>query len=212
MEKLNAKIRDNNKSNAAKKSRIKGYVPGIIYGKDFNSIMFEVENLELNSFINKNGEHGTIGINVEGKDINTLIKEVQRDPVNMNIIHLDLEALEANMKVTTEVPIHFSGENKIKSQGGIIQKEKTNIKVECNADAIPKYVEIDLSVLNRGETFRVGDIELAKEISIIDDMRSVIASITHGNMEVSNNVATHEEDLEVLIDNNKKVSESEKPS
>lgn len=210
MEKLNVNIRLKNRAHSARKDRSNGLVPGILYGKELQNTLFEIGDLELNSHIIKNGEHGTLEINMGGKDYNTLIKEIQRDPVSRKIIHMDLEALSNNKKVITEVPIHFSGEKELKTQGSIIQKEKTNIKVECASENIPPYFDIDIANLKRGEPFRVCDIEFAAEISVIDDLKSVIVSVTKGNTNIIDNVATHEEDLEILIDNNQKVSESEK--
>lgn len=210
MEKLNFNIRLKDKAHSARKCRVNGVVPGVLYGKDLQNTLFEIGDLELNSHIFKNGEHGTMEINIEGKDYNTLIKEIQRDPVTRKIIHMDLESLSNNKRVITEVPIHFSGQRKLKTTGSIVQKEKTNIKVECDSANIPPYFNIDISNLKRGEPFRVCDVEFGADISVIDDLKSVIISVARGNTNVIDNVADHEEDLELLIDNNPKVSESEK--
>ena len=211
MEKLNANIRLKDSAHSAKKSRVKGLVPGVLYGKELQNTLFEIGDLELEAHISKNGEHGTIDINIEGKDYNTLIKEIQRDPVSRKIIHMDLEGLSNSKKVITEIPIHFSGAKKIVNQGSIVQKEKTSIKVECDSENIPPYFNIDISTLKRGEPFRVCDVEFGSEISVIDDLKSVIVSVIKGNTSIIiDNVATHEEDLEILVDNNQKESESEK--
>jgi large subunit ribosomal protein L25 len=198
MEKLNVKIRSKNSVHSAKKTRIRGVVPGILYGKELQSTLFEIGDLELNSHITKNGEHGTIEINMDGKDYKTLIKEIQRDPVTRKIIHMDLEALSSSKKVITEVPIHFSGENQLKAQGSIIQKEKTNIKVECTSDNIPSHFDIDISNLRRGEPFRVCDVEFGSEISVIDDLNTIIVSMAKGNTNIIDNVGTHDEDISTL--------------
>ena len=101
MEKLNANIRLKDSAHSAKKSRVKGLVPGVLYGKELQNTLFEIGDLELEAHISKNGEHGTIDINIEGKDYNTLIKEIQRDPVSRKIIHMDLEGLSNSKKVIT---------------------------------------------------------------------------------------------------------------
>ena len=209
MESLKAKVRIKNSENVAKKLRTKGYVPGIIYGKSLNNILFEVGDLELNSFVKKNGEHGTLEIDIEGQQYKTLIKEIQRHPVNKNILHIDLEDLSSVKKVVTEVPIHFLGENELKNNGNIMQKEKTNIKVECNSTDIPKYINVDVSKLKQGDIYKVADVELAKEISIMDDINSAIVSITHSNTFVTENMSS-KEDENVSKENNKKDSEEEK--
>jgi large subunit ribosomal protein L25 len=162
---------------SAKKNRRDGKVPGILYGKNFKNLMFEVGELELNSEINRIGEHGVLDISVNGENHNVLIKEIQREPVNQKIIHIDFEELYENSRVITEVPIKFIGENTVNKNGGILQKEKSSVKLQCTAAKIPKIIQVDVSNLSVGDAYRVADIEFGEEISIIDTLNTVIATV-----------------------------------
>ncbi|MCB2289063.1 50S ribosomal protein L25 [Clostridium sp. CS001] len=178
MEKLEVKKREKKAHHSARRDRREGKVPGIMYGKNLKNLMFEVGELELNSQISRIGEHGVLDITINGDDHNVLIKEIQREPVNQKIIHIDFEELYENSRVITEVPIKFLGENTIGKNGDVLQKERTSIKVQCTAVKIPKSVEVDVSNLNAGDSYRVADVEFAKEISIIDSLSLVIATVT----------------------------------
>lgn len=180
--------------NSAKKSRRKGNVPGILYGKAVRSMMFEVGEIELVSEISTNGEHGIIEVNLNGEKHKALIKEVQRDPATNKIIHLDLEELKGKNKITSSVPIHYIGEDFINRKGIVLQKEKDSVKIECNIDALPKSINMDIGNGEVGSVYKFGDLEVASEISIIDDLNSVIASIIYERKTVS-------DDMENAIEN-----------
>lgn len=182
MEFLKCDIREKNCRHSANKERRAGKVPGILYGKNIKNVLFEMAYMDLNSAINKNGEHGELDININGSSHKTLIKEVQRNPVSHNIIHIDLEELTDDKYFTTDIPVMLHGEGIVKSKGGIIQREKNSIKVQCKGENIPKTVNVDLSNLNVGDTFRISDVEMSKEISILDDINTVIVSIIKDNV------------------------------
>lgn len=181
MEFLRCDKREKHTSHESRKERRAGKIPGILYGKDISNCMFEVSDLELNKEIAINGEHGIIDMSLEGTHHKALIKEIQRDPVNHKIIHIDIEELKEDSEVTTEIPIIFMGENEVNKNGGIIQKEKSSIKVQCSVSDVPRYINVDLSNLHVGDTYRVSDIELSKEISIVDDLNAAIVAITDTN-------------------------------
>ncbi len=122
MEKLFVEKRNCKNSN---KIRREGKVPGIIYGKNLNNLMFEVGEIELNSMISQVGEHGVTDVNYGGADYKVLIKEVQKDPVKKNVIHIDLENVtNSSNLINAEIPILFSGDELIMKKGGVVQKEK----------------------------------------------------------------------------------------
>ena len=150
--------------NSAKKSRKHGKVPGVLYGKTIKNLAFEV------------GDH------------KGLIKEIQKDPVTNKIIHLDLEEVRGNEKVISSVPIHYIGEEFLNKKGIVLQKEKDNVKVECSAEAIPKYIDFNVGTGTVGSVYKFGDLEVASEISILDDLNSVIASISYERKTVSDDM------------------------
>lgn len=198
MENLNVKSRENCKNNHVKKNRKKGLVPGILYGKGMKNLLFEIGELELNHVIVKEGSHGIFNIQLDGENHDTLIKEVQRDPVSRKIIHIDLEKIDNKKKIVSNIPIHYVGETFINNKiGAILQKDKDSIKVKCTADNLPKFINIDVSRANIGDQFKVSDVEFSSEISIIDSLDTVIASIGYEqklpeNIDIENYVVVDE--------------------
>jgi large subunit ribosomal protein L25 len=165
----------------AKKLRRDGKIPAVLYEMNLQNTLLEIGALELNKQISTSGEHGELIINVDGVDRKTLIKEIQREPVDHNIIHIDLEEVNVNKIIVTDVPLRFVGEELVRMSGGILQKEKDSIKVQCAEGIMPKYITIDFSDLHLGDSMKVGNVEVPNGITIIDDAKSVIASISGNN-------------------------------
>lgn len=174
--------------NSAKKARRNGKVPGVLYGKKINNLLFEVGELELAHEIGMNGEHGVIEFNLDGENHKGLIKEVQRDPVSNKIIHLDLEELKGKNKIVSSVPIHYIGEEYLNKKGIVLQKEKDSVKVECSVESLPKYIDFNIGTGNVGSVYKFGDLEIASEISVLDDLNSVIASVSYERKTVSDDM------------------------
>lgn len=179
MENLNINLRTKKANHDAKRVRRAGKVPGIIYGKDMRNLLVEMGELELNSAILTQGEHGTLNVNVDGENVNALIKEVQRDVVTKKIIHIDLEKIDNNKVITSKVPVHFIGEELVTKNGSILQKNKDTINVECSAENLPNFIDLDVSNGRVGNVYKISDIEVGEEISILDSIDSVIASISY---------------------------------
>lgn len=176
MNSLNLKSR-----NRRKKSR--GSIAGILYGKGRENFMFEIGELELNQCIKESGEHGILNAQVDGKEEMVLIKEVQRDPVKHNILHIDLESVSGEKEITTDIPIYYEHEGIVKSNGGILQKEKSSIKVKGSVNNIPEKIKIDLAAYRLGDIMRVGDIELGEDLTFMEPLNSVVLSVTHAKYE-----------------------------
>jgi large subunit ribosomal protein L25 len=181
MENLSAVSRVKKTAHEAKKERRNGKVPGILYGKNISNMLFEIGEMELSKELIKTGEHGIVNINIDGEEHMALIKEIQKDPVNRKFMHIDLEELTNDTVVTTEVPLLFVGEDMVRRNGGILQKERNKVKVQCKGGSIPKSINIDVSALSFGDTYRLADIEFSNEISILDDKNTVIAAVADGN-------------------------------
>ncbi|MDS0527281.1 50S ribosomal protein L25 [Clostridium sp. SHJSY1] len=179
MNNLNLIERNLSSGHSARRERRNGLVPGVLYGKKIGNFLFEVGELELGRELSSRGEHGIINFNFNGNEEMALLKEVQRDPVSHRIIHIDLEEIGANKEIQSEVPIQFTGEEWLNNKGAVLQKEKAVVKVSCKPDKLPKSIKMDVSKGELGAVYRFSDLEISEEISIIDDIQTVIASISN---------------------------------
>ena len=77
----------------------------------------------------------------------------------------------------TEVPIKIEGKEFLSTKGIVIQSQKDSVKVSCKAEDIPKSIEVDVSNAKLGSVYKVSDLEVGSEISIIDNLSTVFASV-----------------------------------
>lgn len=76
------------------------------------------------------------------------------------------------------------------------KKEKDCVKVEGNVDSLPKYLNINIGTGTVGDVYKFGDLEVGSEISIVDDLNSVIASVIYERKRVADDMEMAAEDNE----------------
>ncbi|MFU0823622.1 50S ribosomal protein L25 [Clostridium sp.] len=180
METLKGIERTKTSLHSAKRDRRKGLVPGVLYGSKTRNMLFEIGELELNKKISKIGEHGAVNLKINNENYNALIKEIQKDAVTQKIIHIDLQELNEDNVIQTEVPLVFLGEG-LSKDGGIIQKEKSSIKVQGKYNRIPKSIHVDVSSMHIGDVYRISDLEISNEISFMEEPNTVLAVVSRAS-------------------------------
>ncbi len=177
---LNVKPRQKLGKEQAKKLRKNGIIPAVVYGLETKSLPLEIESKSFNALV-----RGGLGENViltlvlddkkDGKK-QVLIREVQRDPVRGDIVHVDFHQISLTQKITIEVPILLTGIPEGVKEGGILQHALREIKVECLPAAIPDKFEVDVSHLKIGDSIHVADIKV-ENVTVLSDLQSSIASV-----------------------------------
>ncbi|WP_415322502.1 50S ribosomal protein L25 [Clostridium perfringens] len=192
MENLQINQREKKTRHSSRQCRRKGLVPGVLYGKGINNFLFEIGELELNHALSVTGEHGLLNINSQEGSLNTLIKEVQRDPVTRRVLHIDLEKVEGNEEIETVVPINYVGEEYINKLDAVLQKNIDSIKVKCSSSNIPKGVNLNVGRAKPGDQFKIADVEFGNEITVVDDLNSIVASVSYDQKIITQEVVDQE--------------------
>lgn len=178
MKELKLNKRNEETGHNARRLRRNGVIPGIVYGKKLGSLMFEIGQMDLLRDLSDAGEHGVVNFNLDGYSGTAVIKEVQKDAVNHNVIHVDLEEIDNNHTIESEVPIIFKGKDFLNEKGVVLQTQKDTVKVSCMPEDLPKSIEFDIKNAQIGSVFKLSDIEVGSEISIVDDLNTVLSSIS----------------------------------
>jgi large subunit ribosomal protein L25 len=177
---LKAKPREMLGKEKAKKLRKNGIIPAVVYGLETKTIPLEIEAKTFNALL-RGGLGENVIITLELDDQNdgkkqVLIREVQRDPVRGDIVHVDFHQISLTQKITIEVPIHLVGTPEGVKEGGILQHALREIKVECLPTAIPEKFEVDVSGLKIGDSIHVADLKV-ENATILSDLQGSIASV-----------------------------------
>jgi large subunit ribosomal protein L25 len=197
------------KKNASRRLRASEFVPGTIYGLNLEPVSIKVNavkfkdvlkgrsmaNLILDMHIKDDGE--------EKKEI-TLIKEIQKHPINSKLIHIDFIRIQMKKEVETSVPVIILNEEEsigVKEDGGVIQHSLREIHVACLPTDIPENIEIDLLELHLGDSVRVENIDLGEKIKILSNPEEVIVSIIHPtHLVIEEPEVEEEEELEEEVE------------
>ncbi|UCB51718.1 MAG: 50S ribosomal protein L25 [Candidatus Zixiibacteriota bacterium] len=197
----------------ARKLRRNGFVPAVLYGPETETLHLEVETKSFLVLV-----RGGLGENVivtlllddqkDGKR-KVLVREVQRDPVRGDILHVDFHQISLTKKLTIEVPVHLVGTPLGADDGGILQHALRDLQIECLPSAIPEKIEVDVSHLKIGDSVHVGDVSV-ENAEILSDSKSSIVSVVPPTVfkEPEAAPAVAEEEPEVIGE--KKEEEAEK--
>ncbi|MBE6062394.1 MAG: 50S ribosomal protein L25 [Clostridium butyricum] len=178
MEELKLLSRDKKVCHSARKDRVKGMIPGVIYGKEIGNVLFDVNYIDLEKELCASGEHGIVKFNLNDKSGTAVIKQIQKNNFGNKIIHVDLEEVAADYKMHTEVAIKINGKGLLESKGLIFQTQKDLVKVVCTPKDLPKEIELDVSEGKAGKVYTFNDLNLGDNVQIDEDAAGVIGSVT----------------------------------
>ncbi|CDF57712.1 50S ribosomal protein L25 [Thermobrachium celere] len=174
---IEARLREKISKTENHRLRKQGRLPAVIYGLNKQNFNIEVAMADVFEVLKHDGPHAVVDLNVNGAHENAIIKDIQRDPIDGKVLHIDFERIEGNKKVHTKVPINFTGEEYLKSRGLLIQKEISYVEVDAPADRIPKNITIDVSSITGSYKVTLKDVEIAEEIAIDLPENATIAQI-----------------------------------
>ncbi|MEC7359345.1 MAG: 50S ribosomal protein L25/general stress protein Ctc, partial [Pseudomonadota bacterium] len=109
-------------------------------------------------------------INLDGKVVEVLVKDMQRHPFKPKITHIDFQRVIAGQDVHTNVPLHFVNEEKSAAvkAGGIAEHHVTEIEVTCLPKNLPEFIEVDMAGVEMGQTLHLSDLTLPAGVSSVE--------------------------------------------
>lgn len=159
---------------AAKDLRRQGLIPANVYKSGESAISIQVSGDDLRGALHtKAGENVIITLKISGaaaKDKTVLIKEIQREPIKDQILHVDFNEISLTEALKVSVPLSSRGEPVgVKVDGGILEHVMWELNVECLPTAIPEKIEVDVSGLKIGEAVYVKNIAPPEGVKILTD-------------------------------------------
>jgi large subunit ribosomal protein L25 len=148
---------------AARETRRQGLVPGVIYGSKQAPVTISVDPRRLWAEMNKAGFRTRLfSVQVDGKNELCLVRDVQRQPVNDQPVHVDFLRVDPESKIHVRVPVHFANQDKSPGlkRGGVLNVVEHEIELFVAAGNIPKQVVIDVSNLDIGDSVHLTNADL----------------------------------------------------
>jgi len=160
------------------KLRHEGKVPAIVNGYKVESTPIAVNAAELEKILRENGLNTVITISLEGKKVNTLIKEYQSDTFTRNLTHVEFLSVDMNEETEVEAEVTLIGESAGVKTGGVLAQNLYTVVVSATPDKLPERVEIDVTSLEIGDSLTVADLPKNDEYTIVTDPEEQIVAVT----------------------------------
>ena len=179
---LNAEKRSETGKGHAKSLRRNGRIPAVLYGKGEDTIPLAIDSKHISSLLhNIHGDTALITLQLgkeKRKDRKVIFKEMQRDPVRGDLLHVDLHHISLTENIHVEVPVTLIGTPVgVRTKGGIVQHILHKVEVECLPTEIPEHIEIDIENLDVGDSIHVESIELEKASILTELQRTVVTVV-----------------------------------
>lgn len=156
------RVQRRNMETKAKKLRREGYVTGNLFGKEIDgSIPLQIEKKEAERIQRECMKGSQLYLELDGKTYDVLVKEMDYNAMNRQILEMDFQALVKGEKVhsVAEIVLH----NKEKVTEGILEQFLEEIAYKALPEDLVEKIEIDCSTLRLGDTLKVSDLDIAKE-------------------------------------------------
>jgi len=188
---LEAQQREPGNKNAARRVRVAGKVPAVVYGAGKGTAVISVDPRQVLRILKSESGHNTIfDLALDGEREKAMIVDWQFEPIKGKLLHIDLLRIAMDKKLTVTVPILLKGEPEgVKTQGGILEQLLREVELECLPADIPKSIEVDVSHLVFGIDVRVKDLAHGDKLKFLTEEDRMVAHITTVKEEV---VATPE--------------------
>jgi large subunit ribosomal protein L25 len=190
---LEAKKRDGRGKNEARRLRVSGRIPAVVYGarKDGQApegVPVAVDPKEVLRILHsESGANTLINLKLEGGvESRVMVRDYQLDPITHQLLHADFYQLAMDRAIVVSVPIVVKGEAAgVKQQGGLLDFVTREIQVQCLPTDIPEHIDIDVSELMLHQSIRVKDIASNPKWKAVTDGETMLAHIVMPKAEES---------------------------
>jgi large subunit ribosomal protein L25 len=173
--------------NAARRVRVAGKVPGVVYGAKEAAIAVELDPKQITRILHSDSGHNTIfDLEIGSSKTKAMIVDWQYEPIKGMLMHIDLKRIAMDKAMRVKVPVLLEGTAVgVKTQGGILDQVLREIEIECLPADIPSHIDVNVSNLGLGASIRVADLPHDSKLKIITDENATVAHVVAIKEEVA---------------------------
>ena len=156
-----------------------GFVPGIVYGRNKESMPVTVDSKDLMNVISQpSGMNTLVELVSDNIQDTVMVKELTRDILyHDRLTHIDFIRISLEDKLEVNVPVQLVGEPRGIKEGGMIQQSMREVTMKCLPTDIPELVELDVSGLDIGQSLTVADLAVPGDTEVLSDPAEVIVTV-----------------------------------
>lgn len=160
--------------------REKEIVPAVIYGHKIKNTNVQVSMHDFIKVHRVAGESTLFDLEInDEKPVKVIIKDIQRDPVKGDIIHIDFHQVSMTEKLQAQIPLKFIGiAPAIKTFGGVFVTQKESLSVKCLPQDLVSDIEVDVtSIVNLEDSIKIKNIKVPEKIEVLDNPEDIVAAV-----------------------------------
>ena len=166
--------------------RRQGITPTHLFGHGLESLSLQCNTDELQHIIAQAGTTRLIDLKIDADKPprSVFIREIQRDTIKGQLLHVDFYQIRKTEKIKADIPIVLVGEAPAMSlKGRMLTHTLNSLSIECLPDKLPPQIEVDLSPLEEVEqVIHVRDITLSPDITVFTDPDQVVAKVSEARV------------------------------
>lgn len=166
--------------NEARRLRNTGKIPAVLYGGKGGPITLSVNAKQVGAILRSPTGHNTLfQVSLAGKPEPAIVKDWLVDPINGNLLHVDLMRVAMDVRMKVMVPVHTFGEPAgVKVQGGVFEVVTREVEIECLPTDIPTEFRMDVSELMLGKQLRAADLPVdTAKMKLLTEPERVLAHV-----------------------------------
>ena len=173
-QKLAATVRTEFGKGAARKARVAGQIPAVIYGHGAEVLPILLPAKATTLAVRT--ANALLEIDVDGESHLALAKDIQRDPIKQIIEHIDLLTVRKGEKVEVEVNVHVEGE--LAPGSSVFNQEANTVLVSADATNLPETIVVSIEGREAGQHIFASDLELPAGVELLLDPETMIIHIS----------------------------------
>lgn len=162
----------------AKRLRREGFVTGNVFGREIKgSIPVKISKNEAERLLKTNGKGSQVLLNVDGTEMDVLIKEIDYNSLKGQVDEIDFQALVNGEKVHSVAEIHLLNHEKVTT--GVLQQMLKEVSYRALPSALVEKIELDVGGMRVGDTIRVRDLAIVsdKDVQLQTDLDTVVVEV-----------------------------------
>jgi len=174
--------------NAARRVRVAGKIPAVLYGSGANPVAIEVDPKQISRILFSESGHNTIfDVEVTGHaTAKAMIVDWQREPIKDMLIHIDLKRIALDKLLRVKVRVKLLGiPVGVRTAGGILDQVLREVEIECLPADIPSHIDVDVSNLEMHGVLRVSDLPHSDKIEYLNSEDATVAHVVSIREEVA---------------------------
>ena len=168
---IEAELRTDLGKGASRRLRHEEKFPAVVYGAGKDPVSLTLDHKKfMHSLENEVFYSHILTLKVNGKDEQVVLKDLQRHPARVAVMHADFLRVSATEKLHMHIPLHFINEDVCPGakEGGLVTHSMTEVEVVCFPQDLPEYLEVDVSTLELDQSLHMSDIKVPAGVEIVE--------------------------------------------